>query len=91
MEKVLFISGTYRSATKWFSLMSVVEEKTDLVKYCFGELLLTSVLVTLFLRLFPLKAWSLPANETEAREVENRKLIHALFVGLALVALTGAW
>ena len=91
MEKELFMHGIYLSETKWFSLMSVVKEKTDLVKYCFGELLLTIVLVTVFLRLFPLKARSLPANENESGDVENRKLIHALFVGLALVALTGDW
>ena len=78
-------------SSQGFYYISAVEDDVDLVKYCLGELLLTIILVTLFLRMFPLKTRSLPTNENEGREVENRKLIHALFVGLALVALSSDW
>ena len=66
-----------------------VEDNVELLKYCFGEFLITAVLVTVFLRLFPMKLKRLPANEKERQEAENRKYIHALFVGLTIVALYG--
>ena len=66
-----------------------VEDNDNLLRYCFGELLTTAIMVTVFLRLFPLKSRELPANEKELQETENRKYIHALFVGFALEALSG--
>ena len=89
LRKLHLIGGRYYSDAPDYYRISLLQENADLVKYCIGELLYTSILVTVFLRLFPLKTRSLPVNKTEALEVENRKLIHALFVGLTLVALTG--
>ena len=89
LEKLQIIGGRYYSGAPEYYRISLIEGNANLIKYCLGELLYTSILVTVFLRLFPLKACSLPANKTEEHEVENRKLIHELFVGLALVALTG--
>ena len=66
-----------------------VEDNVELLKYSFGEFLITAILVTVFLRLFPMKLKRLPANDKERQEAQNRKYIHALFVGLAIVALTG--
>ena len=66
-----------------------VEDVVELIKYCFGEFLITAILVTVFLRLFPLRTKRLPAIDKERQETENRKYIHALFVGLTIIALTG--
>lgn len=66
-----------------------VEEVKDLLQYCFGELLCTCILVTVFLRLFPLTTKTIPTNKKALKEIQMQKYIHALFVGLTIVALQG--
>ena len=65
-----------------------MEDNVELYRYCFGEFLITTILVSVFLRLFPLRTKELQANEKERRETENRKYIHALFVGLTIATLS---
>ena len=67
-----------------------VRDKKDLYRYCFGEFLLTCILVMVFLRLFPLRTPSVPVTKEEIRDYQKRKYIHAIFVGLTICALTGA-
>ena len=89
-KKDFFRTGSERyTFTYTFYEIASVEETKDLFQYCFGELLCTCVLVTVFLRLFPLTTKAIPTNKKALKEIQMRKYIHALFVGLTMVALRG--
>ena len=79
---------TKKHTARYF-LISSVDDIKGLLQCCFGEALFTCILVTVFLRLFPLTTDKIPNNKQELNQIEKRKYIHALFVGLTIIALSG--
>ena len=89
MDKSRFAGERYYGIGPDYYKISAVDSLPDIAKFCLGEMVLTCLMVSVFLRLFPLRPGGyLPTNQEEARDIYRRKLIHAIFVGLVLVALS---
>ena len=89
MDKASFVGERYYGRAPDYYKISAVDSLPDLAKFCLGEMVLTCVMASVFLRLFPLRPGGfLATSQEEARDIYHRKFVHAIFVGLVMVALS---
>ena len=64
-----------------------MEEDSTLWRLTLREIVLSAILIFVYLRTFPLTTQVVPTEPEEVSKQNNRKYIHALFVGLTMAAM----